>query len=225
MKTMDIDRLSELETIDLRPLPPWRTDPFTEIVLEPDRERAREMAETVRASSDLVVYSDASGQDGHLGAAVVALDENEDVRESQQIQVGPMERWSVHVAELIGIFNAVDMVFRLAHENSNAEDETPTTATVLCDSRSAIQAVQNVKNKSGQRIVHAINQMATEVATANIRLRLQWMPGHCENIGNDAADRLAKEAAQPGKSHPFRPLLSREYAYNHGKIFAQWSQE
>jgi len=43
--------------------------------------------------------------------------------------------------------------------------------------------------------------------------------------GNDAADRLAKEAAQPGKSHPFRPLLSRENAFVRGDIYAQWGRE
>ena len=51
------------------------------------------------------------------------------------------------------------------------------------------------------------------------------MPGHCENAGNDAADRLAKEAAQPGKTHPFRPLLTRENAFIHDKIHAQWARE
>lgn len=54
---------------------------------------------------------------------------------------------------------------------------------------------------------------------------IQWMPGHCENAGNDAADRLAKEAARPGKTHTFRPLLSRENAHIRNKIQAQWSQE
>ncbi|KAJ5483111.1 hypothetical protein N7530_002357 [Penicillium desertorum] len=206
LKTMDPSRLATLETIDPRPLPPWRAEAFAEIEVKSDRETARERAETIRATSDLVVYSGASGREGHLGAAIVTFNENDEVTELQQVQVGPMDRWSVHVAELIGIFYAVNVVFKLFHQRLNT-------------------AIQNVKNKSGQRIVHAILQAATEVQGENIRLRLQWMPGHCENRGNDTADRLAKEAAQPGKTHPFRPLLSRENAFVRNKIYAQWEQE
>jgi ribonuclease HI len=135
----------------------------------------------------------ASGREGHLGAAIVTLNENDEVVEFQQVQVGLMDRWSVHVAELIGIFYAVNMVFKLFHQRSNAVNRVPAIATILCDSKSALQAIQNLKNKSGQRIVHAILQAATEVQGENIRLRLQWMPGHCENPGNDTADRLAKK--------------------------------
>jgi hypothetical protein len=51
------------------------------------------------------------------------------------------------------------------------------------------------------------------------------MPGHCDNPGNDAADRLAKNAACPGKTHPFRPLLSRESARLRANILNQWEQE
>jgi ribonuclease HI len=222
---MDVDRLNELETIDPRPLPPWRKDAFAEIELEPDREIARDRAESAKDTSDIVVYSDASGREGHQGAAIVALDDNDEVVESQQAQVGPMERWSVHVAELIGIFYAVNMVFKLAHQRTNVVNGAHITATILCDSRSALQAVQNARNRSGQRIVHAILQTATEVQARNITLRLQWIPGHCENVGNDTADRLAKEAAQPGKTHPFRPLLSRENAFVRSKIYDQWKQE
>jgi ribonuclease HI len=225
LKTMDVNRLNELEMIDPRPLPPWRTAAFTEIELEPDREIARERAESARDRSDIVVYSDASGRKGHLGAAIVALNDNEDVVESQQVQVWSMERWSVHVAELISIFYAISMVFKLAHQRPVVRISGHATATILCDSRSALQAIQNVRKRSGQRIVHAILQAAVEVQTGHITLRLQWMPGHCENAGNDAADRLAKKAAQPGKTHPFRPLLTRENAASRGKIYAQWEQE
>ncbi|KUM55793.1 hypothetical protein ACN42_g11443 [Penicillium freii] len=116
LKTMDVDRLNELETIDPRPLPPWRSDAFTEIELEHDREAARERAESTRNTSDIVVYSDASGREGHLGATIIALNDDDEATESQQIQVGPMDRWSVHVAELIGIFYAVNIVFKLVHQ-------------------------------------------------------------------------------------------------------------
>jgi hypothetical protein len=71
------------------------------------------------------------------------------------------------------------------------------------------------------RIVYLIIQAATETQTENIRLRLQWMPGHCENAGNDAVDQLAKGAAQPGKTHPFRLLLSREDAFVRSKSYDQ----
>ncbi|KAJ6185551.1 reverse transcriptase [Penicillium mononematosum] len=98
LKTMDVDRLNELEMIDPRPLPPWRKDAFTEIELEPDRETARERAVSAKDTSDIVFYSDASGREGLLGAAIVALNDNDEATESQQVQVGSMERWSVHGA-------------------------------------------------------------------------------------------------------------------------------
>jgi ribonuclease HI len=155
---------------------------------------------------------------------VVAFNDNMGIVESQQIQVGPMDRWSVHVAELIGIFHAVGTVFKMAHQRVRPEGRQ-VTATILCESRSALQAIKSVRNKSGQRIVHAIHQAAIEVQTAEIALRLQWVPGHCDNPGNDAADRMAKHAASPGKSHPFRPLLTRERAFIRSNIAAQWEQE
>jgi ribonuclease HI len=221
---MDLQRLDELETIDPSPLAPWRDEPFAEIEVGSDRETAVERAETVRSMSDIVVYSDASGREGHLGAAVVALDNNLQVVESQQVQVGPTDRWSVHVAELIGIFYAISTVFKIACQQPSL-GSTQKTATILCDSRSALQAAQNPKNKPGQRIVHAILQAATEVQAEGVALRLQWVPGHCNNPGNDAADRLAKDAASPGKTHSFRPLLSRESARLRVGILSQWEQE
>jgi ribonuclease HI len=156
LKTMDPSRLATLETIDPRPLPPWRAKEFAEIEIKSDQETARERAEIIRATSDLIVYSDASGREGHLGAAIVTLNESDEVIESQQVQVGPMDRWSVHAAELIGIFYAVNMVFNLFHQRSSAVNRVPVIASILCDSKSTLQAIQNVKNKSGQRIVHAI---------------------------------------------------------------------
>ena len=136
-----------------------------------------------------------------------------------------MDRWSIHVAELIGIFHAISSVLKLAHQHPWAAHSRTTTATILCDSKSALQSIQNPSNKSGQRIIHAILQAATEIQARGVALRLQWLPGHCDNPGNDAADQLAKDAASPGKTHPFRPLLTREKAFICNRIHAQWEQE
>ncbi|KAK4862971.1 hypothetical protein LT330_010682 [Penicillium expansum] len=59
-----------------------RKDAFAEIELEPDRERARDRAESAKDTSVIIIYSDASGREGYLGAAIVALDDNDEVVES-----------------------------------------------------------------------------------------------------------------------------------------------
>jgi hypothetical protein len=56
-------------------------------------------------------------------------------------------------------------------------------------------------------------------------LRLQWIPGHCSNTGNDAADRLAKEAVGSHKSHPFQSLLNGDKRFYQDKILAEWENE
>lgn len=152
---MDLQRLDELETINPCPLPPWRAEAFTEIVVVLDREAAAERAETTQLTSDIVVYSDASGREGYLGAAVTALNGNLETIKSQQVQVGPIDRWSVHVAELISIFYAISVVSKISHQRSSPGSRQ-ITATILCDSRSALQSTQNPRNRSDQCIVHAI---------------------------------------------------------------------
>ncbi|KAJ5837719.1 uncharacterized protein N7525_002907 [Penicillium rubens] len=225
LKTMNLERLQDLEMIYPRLRPPWRTEAFTEIEIVSDREIAAQRAETIRSISDVVVYSDASGRYGHLGAAAVTLDNNLEVSESVQIQVGSMDRWSVHAAELIGILHAIEIINKVASERRRLHAEQVRLATILSGSMSALQAIQTPGNKSGQRIIHAILEAAINTKTHGVTIRLQWIPGHCAAPGNDSADRLAKEAAIPGKTHPFCPLLSREKAFVRKNIYVQWEKE
>jgi hypothetical protein len=67
----------------------------------------------VRRKKHLKLIS--SGRGGYLGAAVVAIDDNLEIAECEQVQVCLMGSWFVHVAELIGIFYAVGIVFNIAH--------------------------------------------------------------------------------------------------------------
>ncbi|THC94138.1 hypothetical protein EYZ11_006387 [Aspergillus tanneri] len=154
LKTLNLERLHDLEVIDPTPLPPWRTEAFSEIEIEPDREIAMERAEAV--------------------------------------QVGPMGRWSVHAAELIGILYAINIINKIALQSRRSTGVRLRSTTILSDSMSALQAIQNPRNKSAQRIIHATLQAARNAKTHGIAVRLQWMPGHCEVPGNDIADQLAK---------------------------------
>lgn len=225
LKTMNLERLREIEMIDPTPLPPWRPEVFSKIEIEPDREAVIEKAEATRSTSDVVIYSDASGRQGHLGAAAAAIDEMQQTTDKVQIQVGSMDRWSVHAAELIGILYAINIINLVAVRRWTTSHSRVRSATIFSDSMSALQAIQNPGNKSGQQIIHAILQAAKNTKTHGTAIRLQWIPGHCEIPGNDVADQLAKEAAIPGKTHPFSPLMSRERAHIRQGIQAQWEKE
>ena len=70
---------------------------------------------------------------------------------------------SVPVTELIGIFHTIMMVIKIAHQFWEIVDGGQSTATILYGSRSALQTIQNTRNKPGQPIFHAILQAASEV--------------------------------------------------------------
>ena len=73
-----------------------------------------------------------------LGAATVALDQNQNIIQSRKISIGSMEYWSIYAAELMAIYYAISLVFPLAmkSQGSPAADHGP--ATILSDSMSSL---------------------------------------------------------------------------------------
>jgi ribonuclease HI len=118
-----------------------------------------------------------------------------------------MEHWSVYTAELMAIYYAISLVYQITRKKRSTLGMVERPATILSDSMSALQAIRNPSNKSGQRIIRATLQAASEMKARGIPIRLQWVPEHCDDPGNDEADRLAREAVGPRKMHPFQTFF------------------
>ncbi|KAI3054115.1 hypothetical protein CBS147353_11478 [Aspergillus niger] len=67
------------------------------------------------------------GQQNHLGAAAVALNENLQASESQQVSIGSMEHWSVYTAELMAIFYAISLVLQVTPEEAKPVRQSGTS--------------------------------------------------------------------------------------------------
>lgn len=88
-----------------------------------------------------------------------------------------MAHWSIHIAELIGVYYVISLALKIFHQNGQfTRPETGEAITILSDSKSAIQAIKNPRNTSGQKMIEAINQSAYELDSRGIPLRLQWIP-------------------------------------------------
>jgi hypothetical protein len=52
-----------------------------------------------------------------------------------------MDRWLAYIAELVSIFYAVNIVFKLFHQRLNVVNRVPIIAAIIYDSKSAFQAI------------------------------------------------------------------------------------
>lgn len=65
-----------------------------------------------------------------------------------------MAQWSIHIAELIGIYYVISLAFRLLHQNKQLNRPgIGKIITILSNSKSALQAIRNPSNKSSQRVI------------------------------------------------------------------------
>jgi ribonuclease HI len=220
-KTLDLDILQNLELIDPKPLKPWRQPAFKSINIENDKEKANGKLISLLHTPETIVYPDASEKKGQLGAAVVILNQHNKIEKSWQASIGTKAHWSVHIAELIAIYYAMEMI-ESAHNEINNRQRTYTIAT---DSRSALQVIESPSNKPGQQIVQSIINNAENLRTQGIEVCLLWIPGHSGIPGNDAADKLAKTAVGSEEQHIFQRPLAAQKQQNQERVLKEWQEE
>lgn len=70
-----------------------------------------------------------------------------------QLGIGAATLWTAHAAELIAISKAVKIVEQQDVEENPERGEVEKCVNIVSDSQSAIQAIRNPRNKSGQGTV------------------------------------------------------------------------
>lgn len=95
---------------------------------------------------------------------------------------------TVYAAELKGILLALQILI------ANCSPEHHHFA-ILTDNQSALNALQNPGNTSGQSILVELLQIFDQATTAGLTVYFRWIPAHRGILGNDIADVTAREAA------------------------------
>lgn len=171
-------------------LAPWQAPP--EVIID-DRKTAVEFHEhiVIKASEErpLIVYTDGSGIEGRMGAAVV-VDLEDYVAHSQ---MGDENTTTVYAAELRASEMALDSVL---NSTEPWAAQAKNGLVIFADSQAALKALRRPRMPSGQTYLIGFLDLTRQLAERGIRTELRWIPAHQGVLGNETVDLHAKEAAQ-----------------------------
>jgi len=193
--------LTGVEVIEAFTIAPWESNTRSAIHITDDREASTKQC-TNAQGKELQLFTDASRRNGLTGYSVVVWMEGQ-AKSWRQRTIGKADQVTVHAAELAAIMEAVDgAAFALTRTS------TWRSATVYSDSKSALQVIANLGQRSGQRMVRRVHEVIRDSRRKGHRIRIAWVPGHHNIAGNEKAHQLAVETTTPERAVTLVPWLN-----------------
>ena len=174
---------------------PWWKPPLVVVASTPEEAISQHNSLYMEANN-ICVYTDGSGIHGHVGAAAVMIlstsdSESRPVLQKRTQYMGTDTQSTVYAAELKGILLALQILITSA--NTQHIDKN---FVIFTDNQSALKALQNPGNTSGQSILVELLQELDVATTAGVDVHFRWIPAHRGIPGNETVDMAAKEAAK-----------------------------
>jgi len=131
-------------------------------------------------------YTDGSKYQKGVGSGVVIFKGSDEIARHK---LKLSNSCSNNQAEQLAIQKALEEIELLNKENIN-----PPTAIIYTDSRVALDSISNPNNHSF--LVEEIRKKAASLEEREWRIKFSWVKAHAGTLGNEVADKLAKEAAR-----------------------------
>jgi ribonuclease HI len=149
--------------------------------------REDSIASELNDLADYKIFSDGSGQEDDIGAAAI-LYKKGSARTVASLKafLGPKSKHNTYEAEVIGAILATWIV-------RQTPETIGKTVSLYIDNQAVIKALNGSRTTAGQ---HLINHLRLTANDLPCNLTVRWISSHSEVKGNEAADKLAKAAAQ-----------------------------
>jgi ribonuclease HI len=180
----------------------------------------------VGSQAQLKVFSDGSGQDGYVGASAVIYKKG--VRRPishLKAHLGPSTKHTTYEGEVVGGILGLWLA-------STTPGTIAKQISLYTDNQSLVAAIRNPKAVSGQYLLQEAHRAANSFL---FNLKIKWISGHSRVIGNEEADKLAKEAAEgkASRRQDLPPILRNDLPTSasaakqaqHEKLMRCWRRE
>jgi ribonuclease HI len=186
---------SEVEQYSLEDCPPWAETLVQTRISHKTKEaeakaHVKQAALLSQRTRNLLTYTDGSMLADNVGAGVyISPGSNQPAIENTYPLGTQME---VYDAELYGIRQAAEHALKFCRRTRKRRD-----IWIFTDNQAAVMRVATLKPGPGQEIAIAVSNASHILKELNhSTITVQWVPGHTNIPGNEAADRLAKEATK-----------------------------